>query len=226
MSIQPADARTALMTSVLLHSLASVETASPRQLLRRPSRNFNTQDIAGHQNQSVSPSKHQARKDKSQARKDKSPFATRGRTIYNAQDKHATPPSPRKSGSRNLNAFRIGSEASLTTQQREEENRRKTDQCFLMEARGDFAYHSDDEDMTGRMSSSDSLCLVQERNGNSRGSRPSLSPPSSTPSDSDVEYSLLRFDVPTFKSGEEELKAMFDMYINKEECLEDDMMGH
>lgn len=145
MTLPSADARTALMTSVLLHSLASAEAASPRQLLRRPSRNFNTQDVAGHRNQSGSPHKHQAREDKSQARKDKSPFAIRGRTIYNAQDKPGLS-SPRKSGPRKLmksmvhssdsSAFRIGSEETLTTLdilQCEEEKRRKTDQYFLME---------------------------------------------------------------------------------------------
>ncbi|KAJ8591525.1 hypothetical protein M405DRAFT_108091 [Rhizopogon salebrosus TDB-379] len=226
---QPADARAALMTTVILrHSLASAEAASPSQLLRKPSRNANVRNLIGHQNQSDSASKRQ----------DKSPFATRGRTIYNAQDKPAALSSPKTSGPRRMKPIIHSSGAlhdaraslgeslmtleSLQRMDAEEEEQQRSNQCFLVEARPEFTrtYYADEE-MSVWMGTH---CLTPERNGSSRGSTPFLSPSSSTTSaSSDMEYSPHHWNAPVFSSGEGDLEAMFDRYIKEEECLEDGM---
>lgn len=217
-NLQPADARAALMTTVLLrHSLASADAVSLSEFLQRPSCNFNAQDLSSHLNKSGSPSKRQTHQDKS-------PIATRGRTIYNAQDKLAALSSTKIRMSRKLMKPTIHScDALCVGHALLEENRGKNaDQRFLIEAIGE-RYRVDDEDISRWTSHPDSHCLTPERNGGSQGNTPFLSPSSSTTSESDMEYSPHRWNVPAFNSGEGEWEAIFDMYIKEVECLEDGM---
>ncbi|KAG0708768.1 hypothetical protein DFH29DRAFT_339675 [Suillus ampliporus] len=224
---QPADARAALMETVLSrHLQASADGVSPGSLSRRPSRNFNARDFSGHRNQSASPTKRRARQDKSG-------LVIRGRTIYNPQAEPTTHSAATTSSSRKLmkpttpssrprgtGARSEEKSMSLEILQRmdaEEEKRRKDPyQRFLMEVRGDR--YRDDRKTSIWMGVSDPHCHTPERKGGSELSTPSLSP-----SDSDMEYSPLRWTAPAFDSGEGDWQAMFDMYVKDEECLEDRM---
>jgi len=94
----------------------------------------------------------------------------------------------------------------------EEERKKDPNQRLLMEARGDFAerYRMDDEDMSVWMGvcESEADFLTPVRKGCSEEGTPVLSP---STSDSDMEYSPLRWDAPEFNSGD--WQGMFEMYI-------------
>ncbi|KAG1757670.1 hypothetical protein EDB19DRAFT_1658481 [Suillus lakei] len=204
---QTSDARTALMQSILSHHLqAHPVGVSPSSLLRRPSRNFNAQDFVGHRKQAASPFKREARREGIL-------LAIRGRTIYNSQADPATHSAHKTSSSRRAmkttapSCHPLGSGALLEGKlffldmEVEEENRKKD--------QGDFtpSYQAEDKSPWMGVPESDAHCRTPEWNGGSEQSPPS-----------DMEYLPSRWNAPEFNSGEGDWEAMFDMYINEQEC--------
>ncbi|KAG2159760.1 uncharacterized protein EDB93DRAFT_14598 [Suillus bovinus] len=209
---QTPDARTALMQSVLsrhLQAKASSARVSRSSLLRRPSRNFNAQDFAGHRKQAASPSKRKAREDNIA-------LAIRGRTIYDPRANPVAHSAPKTSSSRKklmtpsapsyhpLGTGVLLKEKALPLSILQRMETEEEHRVFLMKAGGAStpSYHWQARDNSPWMgiSESDPDCHM---------------PGSSTPSD--MEYSPSLWNAPNLNSGEGDWETMFDMYINLQE---------
>ncbi|KAG1833697.1 hypothetical protein EV424DRAFT_1532554 [Suillus variegatus] len=208
---QTPDARTALMQSILSrHLQASPARASSSSLLRRPSRNFNVQDFAGHRKQAASPSKRKAREDKIA-------LAIRGRTIYDPRACPITHSAPKKSSPRKRlmkptapsyhpGAFFEEKALTLNILKRMEtkEEHSEKNQRFLVEAGGEStpSCYWQAQDKSPWMG-------ISESDLDWPGSSEKVTP-------SDMEYSPSRWNVPQFNSGEGDWETMFDMYIREQ----------